>query len=46
MGPEALLITGDLNFHINCLSDADARTFVDLLEAFGLIQHVHVPTHS
>ena len=46
MGPEVLLITGDFNFHINCLSDADARTFADLLETFGLIQHVHVPTHS
>ena len=30
MGPEALLITGDFNFHINCLSGADARTFADL----------------
>ena len=36
MGTEVLQITGDFNFHINCLSDADARTFADLLETYGL----------
>ena len=46
MAPEVLLITGDFNFHIDCPSDADAKTFADLLDTFGLIQHVQVPTHS
>ena len=46
MAPEVLLITGDFNFHIDCPSNADAKKFADLLDTFGLIQHVHVPTHS
>lgn len=46
MSSERLLITGDFNFHPDCLTDNDAKRFVDLLETFGLIQHVLVPTHS
>ena len=46
MVPEVLLTTGDFNFHIDCPSDADGMKFADLLDTFGLIQHVQVPTHS
>lgn len=46
MAPEILLITGDFNFHLDCPSDNDAKKFSDLLETFGLVQHVNVPTHT
>ena len=46
MIPEVLLITGDFNFHVDCPTEADAKKFADLMNTFGLIQHVHVPTHS
>ena len=46
MIPEVLLITGDFNFHVDCPTKADAKNFADLMNTFGLIQHVHVPTHS
>ena len=46
MIPEVLLITGDFNFHVDCPIEADTKKFADLMNTFGLIQHVHVPTHS
>ena len=46
MCAEVLLISGDFNFHLDDLSDNDAKTFTDLLETFGLSQHVTAPTHS
>ena len=46
MIPEVLLITGNFNFHVDCPTEADAKKFADLMNTFGLIQHVHVPTHS
>lgn len=46
MCSEVLLITGDFNFHLDDSSDGDAKKFIDLLETFGLIQHVMVPTHT
>ena len=45
MCAEVLLISGDFNFHVDDPSDNDAKTFTDLLETFGLLQHVTVPTH-
>ena len=39
MCPEILVITGDFNFHL------DDSTFTELLETFGLLQHISLPTH-
>ena len=43
--PEVLLVTGDFNFHLDDDSDADAKKFMELLDTFGLQQHVITPTH-
>ncbi len=45
MVPEVLMITGDFNFHIDSPTNPDTKKFMDLLDTFGLIQHVQVPTH-
>ena len=45
MGPGILLITADFNFHVDCHSDNDAKNFADVLQTFGLQQHVQVPSH-
>ena len=42
---ERLLITGDLNIHVDDRSNPDTRKFLDLLHCFGLQQHVKQPTH-
>lgn len=39
------LIIGDFNIHIEGGNDANAKTFLDLLQGFGLINHVWQPTH-
>ena len=46
MSPETLVIAGDFNFHLDCPSDNNANKFIELLETFGLCQHINVPTHS
>ena len=43
--PEVLLVSGDFNFHLDDPSDADARTFMELMDTFGLLQHITTPTH-
>lgn len=45
MCPEPLVIAGDFNFHMDLMHSKDAETFNELLETFGLSQHVLVPTH-
>ena len=42
----SILITGDFNIHVDNSSNADALKFHDLLESFGLEQHVRGPTHT
>ena len=42
---EPLLITGDFNIHVDQPSATDTVRFTDLLDSFGLQQHVKVPTH-
>ena len=42
----SFLMVGDFNYHLDDLSDSDARKFKDLLEASNLEQHVTVPTHD
>ena len=45
MCPEILIITGDFNFHQNYSTNSDANTFTELLETFGLLQYISLPTH-
>ncbi|KAK6174194.1 hypothetical protein SNE40_017515 [Patella caerulea] len=40
-----LIITGDFNIHVDILSDPVLEKFKDLLQSFGLSQHVISPTH-
>ena len=44
LSKENLLISGDL--HVDNIHDSDAIKFSDLLESFGLKQHVTRPTHK
>ncbi len=41
-----LVMVGDFNFHINDPKDSDAKRFMDVLNTFGLTQHVSGPTHK
>ena len=41
-----VIITGDFNFHLDNVNDADAVRFNGTLEAHGLVQHVVGPTHK
>ena len=34
------------HFHVDIPGDADARRFLDILDEFGLQQHVNFPTHK
>ena len=40
-----LCISGDFNFHMDVIGDADSAKFADLLELMCLTQHVRSPTH-
>ena len=42
---EQLLISGDFNIHVDNAEDTDAIKLIDLLESYGLQQHVTSPTH-
>ena len=43
---EELLITGDLNFHLDKPTDPSSQKFLSLLHEHGLTQHVNEPTHA
>ena len=43
--PEEVIITGDLNFHLQDITDIDACSFLKLLDSFQFVQHVKEPTH-
>ena len=45
LSPEPLLVTGDMNIHVDDTNDTDAVKFLDLLESMGMTQHVNTPTH-
>ncbi|CAH3104989.1 unnamed protein product [Pocillopora meandrina] len=45
MCPEALVISGDFNLHLDDLRDSDTKKLEDLLETFNLSQYVSGPTH-
>jgi hypothetical protein len=40
------LFLGNFNFHVDDPVNLHANKFLDTLTLFGLLQHVHVPTHS
>ena len=37
---------GDFNIHIDDLHCSQANTFMEMIDAFGLIQHVQQPIHK
>ncbi len=41
-----VIITGDLNFHLDNINDADAVRFNGTLEVHGLVQYVVGPTYK
>ena len=41
-----LIIVGDFNIHVDNPRDHDALKFVNILNSFGLEQHVNIPTHD
>ena len=41
-----LLMVGDLNVHVCCMSKPLAKDFLEVLDSFNLIQHVTEPTHE
>jgi hypothetical protein len=43
---DELLITGDLNFHLDNVNLSDTRKFDETLSDHGLVQHVHGATHN
>jgi len=42
--PYDVIITGDLNFHVEIKSNVEARTFFSILDSHGLTQHVNSAT--
>ncbi|CAC5422780.1 unnamed protein product [Mytilus coruscus] len=40
-----IVITGDLNFHLDDKNNSDACKFIETLEDHGLQQHINGPTH-
>ena len=43
---DCLIITGDLNVHVDVANDRQAKELSAILEMFGLTQHVAEPTHN
>ncbi len=41
-----VLLTGDLNIHIDNMDCTNTVSFMDILECFNLTQHVNFPTHK
>ena len=40
------VVTGDFNIHVDNNIDTNAKALDDILDTFGLLQHVNVPTHN
>ena len=43
--PSRLLVTGDFNIWMDDKDDSSTVQFSRLLQAYGMIQHVHCATH-
>ena len=41
-----LVLLGDFNVHVNRLDNQDTQTYIDTMEALGLVQHINQPTHQ
>ena len=41
-----LVLLGDFNIHVNRLDNQDTQTYIDTMEALGLVQHIDQPTHQ
>ena len=39
-----VVIVGDLNFHLDNKADRKAKRFINILEEFGFVQHITLPT--
>jgi len=44
--PYDVIITGDLNIHVDVKSNGEARTFFSILDSHGLTQHINSATHK
>lgn len=44
--PSELFICGDFNIHIDDCHSSSVASFIDLLNSFGLSQHITFPTHT
>ena len=44
--PGKVIIAGDFNIHVEDTTDPDTRKFTQVLNNYGLQQHVHSPTHE
>ena len=44
--PYDVIITGDLNFHVDIRYYVEACTFFSMLDSYGLTQHVNRVTHK
>jgi hypothetical protein len=40
-----IIVVGDINFHLDNLSNPNTEKFKSVLEACGILQHVTEPTH-
>ena len=40
-----LLLAGDFNIHVNDLESPNTNTFLDVLDSFGLQNHIHFPAY-
>ena len=40
------ILVGDFNIHVDDRRDVMALRFLDLIDTFGLVQHVTGPTHT
>ena len=42
---EPILLCGDLNIQVDVQDNPNVKSFMDLLDSLGLVQHVHFETH-
>ena len=46
MAKGELLVTGDLNVHLDVPEDPETRRLMSIIESLGLVQHAVGPTHN
>ena len=42
----SLVLLGDFNIPVNKLDDQDTQTYIDTMEALGLVQHIDQQMHQ